>query len=441
MGNLNFINFGFWGQGFVLCDKTELNINIESINHQRLTTRILRRGVFELGKKTIRDIDVQGKKVLVRVDFNVPLDKNGEVADDNRIKATLPTINYLREQGAKVILISHLGRPKGKVDEKYSLNPVAARLSELLGLEVPKMEDCVGAEVLQATEKLEAGQVLLLENVRFHPEEEKDDPDFAAKLAKLADIYVNDAFGAAHRSHASTEGVARILPGVAGFLMEKELEMLGKIVNNPERPLVAILGGAKISDKIEVISNLLGKVDTLIIGGGMANTFLKAKGYELGKSLLEPEKIELAYNLIQKAQETQTELILPDDVVVALNADPDSDIKQVPVEAIPPEWMALDIGSKTIDHFIQVFQTAKTVIWNGPMGVFEMEPFSKGTLKILEALSKIQAITVVGGGDSAAAVKKSGLADKFTHISTGGGASLEFLEGKILPGVAVLQDK
>ncbi len=394
-----------------------------------------------MAKKTVKDIDVRGKKVLVRVDFNVPLDKNRKIADDSRIKATLPTINYLREQGAKVILISHLGRPKGKIDEKYSLNPVVDTLSNLLGMEVSKLDDCIGMDVMQAIEKMDFGQVLLLENVRFHPEEEKNDPDFAAKLAKLADVYVNDAFGAAHRSHASTEGVARILPGVSGFLMERELEMLGKIVDNPKRPVVAILGGAKISDKIEVIANLLGKVNTLIIGGGMANTFLKARGYELGKSLLEPDKVELAYTLMQKAQETQTELLLPEDVVVALDANPDSEIKQVAVEAVPPEVMVLDIGQKTIDCFIQALQTAHTVIWNGPMGVFEMAPFANGTFKIMEALAKLQAITVVGGGDSAAAVKQSGLADHFTHVSTGGGASLEFLEGKVLPGIAALQDK
>ncbi len=392
-------------------------------------------------KKTIRDIEVAQKKVLVRVDFNVPLDKEGNVADDTRIKAALPTIQYLREKGAKVILISHLGRPKGKVDERYRLTPVAKRLQELLGAPLVKVDECVGNEPTRAVEQMQPGDVVLLENVRFHPEEEKNDPAFASRLAKLADVYVDDAFGAAHRAHASTDGVARIIPGVAGFLMEKELEMLGQAVHDPQRPFVAILGGAKVSDKIGVIGNLLGKVDTLIIGGGMANTFLKAKGFETGKSLLEPDKVALAGELLAQAAEKDVELLLPDDLVVALAVDPDAEQKVVAADAIPEEWMALDIGPQTIARYSAAVKEAKTVIWNGPMGVFEMAPFAQGTFKVAEALAASEAITVVGGGDSVAAVRKAGLADKISHISTGGGASLEFLEGKTLPGVDVLQEK
>lgn len=392
-------------------------------------------------KKTIRDIEVAQKKVLVRVDFNVPLDKEGNVADDTRIKAALPTIQYLREKGAKVILISHLGRPKGKVDERYRLTPVAKRLQELLGAPLVKVDECVGNEPTRAVEQMQPGDVILLENVRFHPEEEKNDPAFASRLAKLADVYVDDAFGAAHRAHASTDGVARIIPGVAGFLMEKELEMLGQAVHDPQRPFVAILGGAKVSDKIGVIGNLLGKVDTLIIGGGMANTFLKAKGFETGKSLLEPDKVALAGELLAQAAEKDVELLLPDDLVVALAVDPDAEQKVVAADAIPEEWMALDIGPQTIARYSAAVKEAKTVIWNGPMGVFEMAPFAQGTFKVAEALAASEAITVVGGGDSVAAVRKAGLADKISHISTGGGASLEFLEGKTLPGVDVLQEK
>ncbi|GBF35515.1 phosphoglycerate kinase [Desulfocucumis palustris] len=391
-------------------------------------------------KKSLRDIDVSGKRVLVRVDFNVPLDQGGNVADDTRIRAALPTIKYLTEHGARVILASHLGRPKGKVDDRYRLNPVAEKLQQLLDNEVVKVDDCVGDEPARAIESMQPGDVLLLENVRFHPEEEKNDPGFAARLAKLADLYVNDAFGAAHRAHASTEGVARIIPGVAGFLMERELEMLGRAVFNPERPFVAILGGAKVSDKIGVIGNLLEKVDTLIIGGGMANTFLRAKGYETGKSLLEPDKAELAGELMEKAAAKGIEMLLPVDLVVALAADPDAEQKVVPADGIPGDWMALDIGPESIDLFGGAIRKAKTVVWNGPMGVFEMAPFARGTFEVARALADSGAVTVVGGGDSVSAVKKAGLADKVSHISTGGGASLEFLEGKLLPGVAALQD-
>ncbi len=396
---------------------------------------------MRMPKKGLRDIDVSGKRVLVRVDFNVPLDQEGNVADDTRIKAALPTIKYLTDNGAKVILASHLGRPKGKVDDRYRLNPVAEKLQQLLGNEVAKVDDCVGDEPSRAIEKMQPGDVLLLENVRFYPEEEKNDPGFAARLAKLADVYVNDAFGAAHRAHASTEGVARIIPGVAGFLMERELEMLGRAVFNPERPFVAILGGAKVSDKIGVIGNLLEKVDTLIIGGGMANTFLRAKGYEVGKSLLESDKVDLAAELMEKAAAKGIQMLLPVDLVVALAADPDAEQKAVPADRIPEDWMALDIGPESIDLFGGAIRKAKTVIWNGPMGVFEMAPFAKGTFEVARALADSGAVTVVGGGDSVSAVKKAGLADKVSHISTGGGASLEFLEGKVLPGVAALQDK
>ena len=392
-------------------------------------------------KKTVKDIDVAGKRVLVRVDFNVPLDKNGNVSDDTRIRAALPTINYLTEQKAKVILISHLGRPKGKVDQKYTMDPVAKRLSELMGRAVMKVDDCIGDAPQAAIERMEGGDVVLLENVRFYPEEEKNDEKFARQLANLADIFVNDAFGAAHRAHASTEGVAEFLPAVAGFLMEKELEMLGRLLANPERPFAAIIGGAKVSDKIAVISNLLDKVDILIIGGGMANTFLKAQGYDVGKSLLETDKVDLAKGLMGEAKNKGVKLLLPVDVVVALAAAPDSEQKTVPVDQIPAEWMALDIGPESIGRFAEALKTAKTVVWNGPMGVFEMEPFARGTEATARALAEIDATTVIGGGDSVSAVKKAGLADKMTHISTGGGASLEFLEGKELPGVAALQDK
>ncbi|MCL6635578.1 MAG: phosphoglycerate kinase [Peptococcaceae bacterium] len=394
-----------------------------------------------MAKKTVRDIDVAGKRVLVRVDFNVPLDKNGAVADDTRIRAALPTINYLAGQKAKVILVSHLGRPKGKVDEKYRMDPVAARLSQLLGRTVAKVDDCVGDAPLAAVEKMQPGDVILLENVRFHPEEEKNDEKFARRLADLADVFVNDAFGAAHRAHASTAGVAEFLPAVAGFLMERELAMLGGLLADPQRPFVAVIGGAKVSDKIAVISNLLNRVDALIIGGGMANTFLKAQGYDVGKSLLEADKVDLARGLMAEAKGKGVRLLLPVDVVVAPGASPDAEQKVVPVDGIPPEWMALDIGPESVKTFEEVLRTARTVVWNGPMGVFEMEAFARGTGAVARVLAEIDATTVIGGGDSVAAVKKAGVAGKITHISTGGGASLEFLEGKELPGVAALLDK
>ncbi|MGC8787525.1 MAG: phosphoglycerate kinase [Anaerolineae bacterium] len=391
-----------------------------------------------MNKKTIRDIEVAGKRVLVRVDFNVPLDKTGQITDDTRIRAALPTIEYLRDKGAKVIVCSHLGRPKGKVAEEFRLTPVAKRLSELLGTTVQKTDDCIGPEVEKAIAAMKPGDVLLLENLRFHAEEEANDPGFAKQLAALADIYVNDAFGAAHRAHASTEGVAHFLPAVAGFLMERELTFLGKALAEPTRPFVAILGGAKVSDKIGVIENLLPKVDWLIVGGGMANTFLKALGYEVGASLVEEDKVELAKDLLQRAGK---KLMLPVDVVIADAFAADAQHQTVPVDKVLPGWRILDIGPKSVEAFKAVLQKAKTVVWNGPMGVFEFPAFAAGTVAIAKCLAETDATTIIGGGDSAAAVEQAGVADKMTHISTGGGASLEFLEGRVLPGVAALQDK
>lgn len=391
-------------------------------------------------KKTVKDFEVAGKRVLVRVDFNVPMDENQEITDDTRIRAALPTITYLREQGAKVILASHLGRPKGQVNPKYSLGPVAERLSALLGIPVAMAKDCIGDEVKGQVNALEPGQVLLLENVRFYAEEEKNDPGFAGKLAELADLFINDAFGTAHRAHASTEGAARVLPAGAGFLMQKEIEIMGKALANPDRPFAAIIGGAKVSDKIAVIENLLEKVDSIIIGGGMANTFLKAQGYDVGKSLVEADKVELAKQLLHKAG-SKVKFLLPQDVVVADRFAADAASKVVGVEEIPAEWLALDIGPAAADRFASEVKAAKTVVWNGPMGVFELEPFAKGTEAVARALADCGGVTIIGGGDSVAAVEKLGVAGQITHISTGGGASLEFLEGKALPGVVALQDK
>ncbi len=387
-------------------------------------------------KKTLRDVDVRGKKALVRVDFNVPL-KEGEVADDTRIRAALPTIKYLLENGAAVILISHLGRPKGERKAELSLRPVAAYLSDLLGRKVAFAEDCIGPAAETAAAALEPGEVLLLENTRFHPEEKKNDPAMARQLAALADLYVNDAFGSAHRAHASTEGVAHYLPAVAGFLMEKEIRYLGEAVANPEKPFVAILGGAKIGDKIGVIRNLLGKADSILIGGGMANTFFKAQGYPVGDSLVEEEALGLARELLSEAG---TKLRLPVDVVIADAFDNQAQHKVVSVGPIPDGWRILDIGPETVTNYGKVIAGAKTVVWNGPMGVFEMPNFAKGTFGIAEAVAKSGAVSIVGGGDSVAAVRQSGLAEKITHISTGGGASLEMLEGKVLPGLAALED-
>ncbi|WP_027717684.1 phosphoglycerate kinase [Desulfovirgula thermocuniculi] len=390
--------------------------------------------------KTLRDVEVAGKRVLVRVDFNVPL-KEGKVADDTRIRAALPTIRYLVERQARVILVSHLGRPKGKVDERYRLDPVAARLEELLGKRVVKVDDCIGEAPRAAVEAMEPGDVVLLENVRFYPEEEKNDREFARQLAELADLYVNDAFGTAHRAHASTEGVARFLPAVAGFLMEKEISVLSQVLERPVRPFVALLGGAKVSDKIGVVENLLGRVDALLIGGGMANTFLAARGCKMGKSLLEPDRLELAREIMEKAGEKNVKVLLPVDLVVARAAEPGAESMVVPADGVPEEWMALDIGPQTVALFARELARAGTVLWNGPMGVFEMEPYAAGTLGVARALAESGATAVVGGGDTAAAVEKAGVADKMYHVSTGGGASLEFLEGKVLPGVAVLMEK
>lgn len=394
-----------------------------------------------MNKKTIKDIDVAGKRVLVRVDFNVPLDEEKNITDDRRIEAALPTIKYLLDKGAKVVLMSHLGRPKGVPDVKYTLSPVALRLEELLGMPVTKLGDCVGEMVRGAVMNMTAGQVILLENLRFYAQEEKNDPEFAKQLASLGEVYVNDAFGTAHRAHASTEGAAHDLPAVAGFLMEKELDYLGKAITNPERPFLAILGGAKVADKIPVIDNLLTKVDELIIGGGMAYTFFKAQGYEIGKSLLDKDGIELAKSAMEKAKAKGVKLYLPEDLVVTTEFKEDAESKIVPIDQIPADYMGMDIGPKTIEKFSAVVKGAKTIVWNGPVGVFEMPRFAVGTKAIAKALAESGATTIVGGGDSAAAVEQMGFADKMSHVSTGGGASLEFLEGKTLPGVAALLDK
>ncbi len=393
-------------------------------------------------KKTVKDVDVRSKRVLVRVDYNVPLDANGNVSDDKRITASLPTINYLLEQGARIILCSHLGRPKGEVKKEFSLAPVAKRLKELLpNVNIYFASDCIGEEAERKAAALKDGEILLLENLRFHKEEEKNDPEFAKKLASLAEIYVSDAFGTVHRAHASTAGVAAYLPAVAGFLIGKELSIMGGALENPERPFVAILGGAKVADKIGVITNLLNKCDTLLIGGGMAYTFFKAMGYEIGDSLLDAESIDLAKQLMETAKEKGVKLLLPVDTVVAKAFAADAEHMTVASNAIPAGWQGLDIGEKTRELFAAEIKNAKTVIWNGPMGVFEFPEFAKGTEAVAKACAECGGTTIIGGGDSASAVKKLGYADKMTHISTGGGASLEFLEGKVLPGVAALNDK
>jgi phosphoglycerate kinase len=388
-------------------------------------------------KKTIRDIDVKGKKVLVRVDFNVPT-KDGKVGDDTRIRAALPTIQYLLDHGAAVILCSHLGRPKGGPDPKYTLKPVADYLAQLMGKPVAFAEDCVGPVAEAAAKALKPGQVLVLENTRFHPEEEKNDLGMAKQLASLADVYVNDAFGTAHRAHSSTEGVARFLPGVAGFLMEKEIKYLGQAIDDPKRPFVAILGGAKISDKIGVIKNLLTKADLILIGGGMANTFFAAKGLAMGDSLVEADALETAKELLATSG---GKLHLPVDMVLADKFDAEAQSKTVPTGNVPDGWRVLDIGPKSVEAFGKLIQGAGTVVWNGPMGVFEFPRFAEGTYGVAKAVAASHAVSVVGGGDSVAAIQQSGLADKITHISTGGGASLEMLEGLVLPGLAALQDK
>jgi phosphoglycerate kinase len=394
-----------------------------------------------MNKKTLKDIDVKGKKVFCRVDFNVPM-KDGQVTDETRIRAALPTIQYLMEQGAKVILASHLGRPKGEVVEELRLTAVAKRLEELLGKTVIKTDDAYGDTVKAEIEKMAEGDVLVLENVRFYAGEEKNDAELAKAFAELADVYVNDAFGAAHRAHASTEGIAHHLPAAAGFLMEKELDVLGKALSNPERPFTAIVGGAKVKDKIGVIDHLLDKVDNLIIGGGLAYTFIKAQGHDVGKSLLEEDKIDLAKSFMEKAKEKGVNFYMPVDVVVADDFSNDANTQIVAIDSIPSDWEGLDAGPKSREIYAEVIKNSKLVIWNGPMGVFELDAFAGGTKAVAEALAKAtDTYSVIGGGDSAAAVEKFGLADKMSHISTGGGASLEFMEGKELPGVVALNDK
>ncbi|SEP92835.1 phosphoglycerate kinase [Virgibacillus subterraneus] len=393
-----------------------------------------------MNKKTLHDLDVEGKRVFCRVDFNVPM-KNGEVTDDTRIKAALPTINYLSEKGAIVILASHLGRPKGEIKEELRLDPVAERLSELIGKDVVKTDSVYGKEVHEAISQISDGDILLIENVRFEAGEEKNEQDLAQAFAEMADLYVNDAFGAAHRAHASTTGVAEKLPAAAGFLMEKEIDVLGKALENPERPFTAIIGGAKVKDKINVIDHLLDKVDNLIIGGGLAYTFIKAQGHEIGKSLLEEDKIDLAKEFMQKAEDKGVNFILPKDAVVADDFSETANTKVVNIDEIPADWEALDIGPKTREIYEQIVADSKLVIWNGPMGVFEYNAFAGGTKAVAEALANTEGYTVIGGGDSAAAVEKFGFAEDMDHVSTGGGASLEFMEGKVLPGVQALDEK
>lgn len=393
-------------------------------------------------KKTVKDIEIKGRRALVRCDFNVPL-KEGKITDDIRIVSALPTIKYLLDGGAKVILMSHLGRPEGEPNPKYTLAPVAERLAELLGQEIVfiSADTVVDEKVKEAAAALEEGQVMLLENVRYRKEETKNGAEFAKELAGLGDFFVNDAFGTAHRAHSSTAGVADYLPAVSGFLIEKEVEFLGNAVENPERPFVAIMGGAKVGDKIPVIENLIKKVDTLIIGGGMSYTFFKARGLEIGTSILDEANIELAAELEKKAAEAGVKLLLPVDCVCAKEFKNDTEYGVYSKDAMPADMMGMDIGPETVELYKAAIAEAKTVVWNGPMGVFEMENFAKGTKAVAEALAQSSAVTVIGGGDSAAAVEQFGLADKMTHISTGGGASLEFLEGKVLPGIAVIEDK
>jgi len=388
-------------------------------------------------KKTIRDVDFKGKRVLVRVDFNVPV-KDGQVGDDTRIRAALPTIQYLVDHDASLVLCSHLGRPKGEPKPEFSLRPVAAHLSDLIGKPVAFAEDCIGPAAQKAAEALKPGEVLLLENTRFHAGETKNDPEMSRQLASLADLYVNDAFGSAHRAHASTEGVAHILPGVAGFLMEKEIQYLGQAIADPKRPFIAILGGAKISDKIGVIRNLLSKADQVLIGGGMANTFFKAQGYPVGESLVEEEALDTARQLVQDGSK---HLRLPVDIVIADKFEADAERKVMAMGPVPDGWRILDIGPETVAAYTKAVTGAGTVVWNGPMGVFEFPRFAEGTVGVAKAVAESGATSIIGGGDSVAAIKQAGLADKITHISTGGGASLEMLEGITLPGVAALQDK
>lgn len=393
-----------------------------------------------MNKKSIRDIELAGKRVFCRVDFNVPM-QDGVITDDTRIRAAVPTIQYLIDNHAKVILASHFGRPKGEVVEEMRLTAVGEHLASLLGKPVKKLNDSIGAEVETAVQAMKEGDVILLENVRFHKGEEKNDPELAKSFANLADLFVNDAFGTAHRAHATTAGIAQHIPAVAGLLMEKEIQFMGGALSKPERPFTAIVGGAKVKDKIGVIENLLGKVDTLIIGGGMANTFIKAQGYNVGASLCEEDKLDLARTLVEQAKERNVNLLMPVDVVVADKFAADANKQVVSIDAIPEGWMALDIGPKTMANYRDAIVPSKTVVWNGPMGVFEMDAFATGTIAVANAMEECQGTTIIGGGDSVAAVEKAGVAEKMTHISTGGGASLEFMEGKELPGVTALQDK
>lgn len=394
-----------------------------------------------MSKKTVKDIDLKGKKVLVRCDFNVPMDENQNITDNRRIVAALPTIEYLIEQGCKIVLCSHLGRPKGEVKKEFSLAPVAKELSKLLGKEVIMANDVIGYDAKNKASKLNNGEVMLLENVRFHREETDNDPEFAKKLSEFGEVFVNDAFGTAHRAHASTEGVTHYLPAVSGFLIEKELKFLGDALKNPERPFMAILGGRKVSDKIGVIESLLEKVDVLMIGGAMAYTFFKSMGYEVGNSVCELDKIDLAKEIMEKAKAKNVKFMLPVDTKVGKEFDPNTESKTVKFSEIPEGWEGFDIGEETIKMYSEEVKKAKTIIWNGPVGLFEFDQFAIGTNSIAKALADVDAVKIIGGGDSAAAVEKAGLAEKFTHISTGGGASLEFLEGKKLPGIEALQDK
>lgn len=394
-----------------------------------------------MSKKTIRDIDVSGKKVLVRCDFNVPQDENGNITDTRRIVGALPTIKYLLESNAKVILCSHLGRPKGEVKKEFSLEPVRKELEKELGKEVKLANDIIGESAKTLTQDMKDGEVVLLENVRFDKREEANDREFSKELSSLAEIYVNDAFGTAHRAHSSTAGVAEFLPAVSGFLIEKEIKFLGEALNNPERPFVSIIGGKKVSDKISVINNLLEKVDTLIIGGGMAYTFFKSKGMNIGNSICEEDKLDLAKDIMKKAEEKNVNLLLPIDIHVAKEYAPDAESKVVPADKIEEGWEGMDIGPETIKMYKEVLANARTIMWNGPLGVFEFDKFATGTNEIAEFLGNQEAIVIIGGGDSAAAIEKAGYADKMTHISTGGGASLEYLEGRALPGIECLSDK
>lgn len=392
-------------------------------------------------KKTVEDLNVKGKRVLVRVDFNVPMDENCRITDVKRIEGALPTIKYLKDNGAKVILMSHLGRPKGKYNLTFSLKPVSKKLSELLNDNVIFAEDIIGEDAFDKASNLNEGQVMLIENVRFHQEEEKNDSEFAKKLSLLGDLFVNDAFGTAHRAHASTAGVAEFLPSAIGFLIKKELEIMGNAMTNPKKPFIAILGGAKVSDKIRVIENLMDKVDMLLIGGGMAYTFFRAMGREIGKSIVEEDKVDLANKILEKASNDGIKLMLPVDNVVSVEFNENTYYKTVDSDKIPADYMGMDIGEKTIELFSEAIMSAKTVIWNGPMGVFEMKAFSRGTYALADAMSKVKGTTIIGGGDSAAAIEQLGFAGKMTHISTGGGASLEFFEGKELPGISVIDNK